>query len=244
VRAPHNVQLQVLADLGLVGLGLFAGVIVAGFAVARGALRRLAEGERAAAVALAVLPAAWLVHSLADYDLDFLAVTAPALFSLGVLGSVGRPATRVRQPFWAVAAVAVVAVAVASLASPRLAGRELERSTASLERGDYSTALHDAKRAGSLDPFSLDPVFARAAVGVVRRDPSAALAAYADAVDLQPENPTSWLALGEYEFFLGRLCDAYRDLNNAYTLDPNGAEWTKGGELDRARDYVNAGRCS
>ena len=28
-----------------------------------------------------------------------------------------------------------------------------------------------------------------------------------------------------------------------YTRDPNGNQWRPGSELDRARDYVNAGRC-
>ena len=39
------------------------------------------------------------------------------------------------------------------------------------------------------------------------------------------------------------MCTAYELLNNAYTLDPSGNQWVPGGELDLARDAVNAGAC-
>ena len=61
---------------------------------------------------------------------------------------------------------------------------------------------------------------------------------------LQPKNPESWLQLGLYEFDIGDRCGAYRDLNEAFTLDPAGKQWTRGGPLDLARDWVNAGNCS
>ncbi len=40
------------------------------------------------------------------------------------------------------------------------------------------------------------------------------------------------------------LCAAYRFLNDAYTLDPKGNQWTKGSPLDVARDAVNEGGCA
>ena len=64
------------------------------------------------------------------------------------------------------------------------------------------------------------------------------------AVELQPENPETWYALGIYEFQVrGNMCAAYEFLNNAYTLDPAGSQWVRGGELDIARDAVNKGAC-
>ena len=70
-----------------------------------------------------------------------------------------------------------------------------------------------------------------------------ALAALRRATRLQPDNSRTWEELGRYEFSRGDLCSAYRDLNEAYTRDPNGSQWRPGGELDRARAHVNAGRC-
>jgi hypothetical protein len=40
------------------------------------------------------------------------------------------------------------------------------------------------------------------------------------------------------------LCAAYRYLNNAYTLDPKGNQWTRGSPLDVARDAVNEAGCA
>jgi O-Antigen ligase len=243
VSQPHSVPLQGLSDGGIVGLALFVAAVAAGVAVAVAALRRLGGEERAAATALAVLPAAWLLHGLADYDLDFLATTAPPLFALGVLGSAGRAWHVVRRPAWVVAVVAVALAVIASLAAPPLADRGVAASTRALERRDFGRAVDLAQRARSLDPFALEPIRALAFARELQGDRAGALAAYRDGVDAQPDNPRSWELLGRYEFSLGDLCSAYRDLNEAYTRDPNGSQWSRGSELDRARDYVNAGRC-
>jgi hypothetical protein len=243
VSEPHSVPLQALSDGGLVGIALFVGAVAAGVAVAVAALRRLGGDERAAAAALAVLPAAWLLHGLADYDLDFLATTAPPLFALGVLGAAGRLWRIVRRPGWVLAVVAVGLAVLASLAAPPLAQRGVDASTRALERRDFAAAVDLAKRARSLNPFALEPIRALAFARELEGDRAGALAAYREGVDAQPENPRSWELLGRYEFSQGDLCAAYRDLNEAYTRDPNGSQWRPGSELDRARAYVNAGRC-
>ena len=77
-----------------------------------------------------------------------------------------------------------------------------------------------------------------------RRAFDAARRTYADAVRLQPENPESWLELGLFEESRDDLCQAYVHLNRAYTLDPAGTQWVEGGPLDRARAYVDDGKCS
>jgi hypothetical protein len=68
---------------------------------------------------------------------------------------------------------------------------------------------------------------------------------YIRAVELQPDNPVTWYTLGVFEFDVRKnLCAAYRFLNNAYTLDPKGNQWTRGGPLDVARKAVNEGGCA
>ena len=89
----------------------------------------------------------------------------------------------------------------------------------------------------------MEPIFARALLEERRGDEEAALAAYLEATRLQPENPEAWLALGLFEFDSGYRCSAYVHLNEAFTLDPAGKQWTKDGELDQARAWVNAGNC-
>ena len=106
-----------------------------------------------------------------------------------------------------------------------------------------SSGARCCRRARSLDPLSLAPLFARARVEEDARDEEAALAAYRRAAALQPDNPVSWYELGLYEFHLGDRCSAYVHLNRAYTLDPAGTQWTPGSELDQARAWVNDGNC-
>jgi hypothetical protein len=245
VLQPHSVPLQLLSDLGIVGLALGLGF---GACVAVGvvsALRRLDGSEREAAVALACVPVVFGVHALVDYDLDFLAVTAPALVACGALLGAARPVARAGGPFLTAAAVVAVAAAAAVvLVSPALAERDVDRSTRLLDEGRLTAAANAADRARSLDPLALDPVYAAAAAADRAGNTDLARALYRKATDMQPENPEPWIALGLYELAARQdMCSAYAALNAAYTLDPNGRQWVPGGPLDQSRDAVNAGAC-
>ena len=243
VTQPHSVPFQFLAGMGLVGVALFAALVVAAAAAALGALRRAEGSERDAAAALAVALALWLLHALVDYDWDFVAVTGPVLFAAGVLAASGRPPRLAAMPLAAVGAGALAVAAVFSVLTPWLAGRELRSVSAALDRGDVAAAVAAANRARDLDPLSLEPLFALGLVEERRNDVGAALAAYFEATRSQPENPEAWLQLGLFEFDQGDRCSAYTHLNEAYTLDPVGRQWVEGGPLDVARDWVNAGNC-
>jgi hypothetical protein len=243
VTQPHSVPLQLLSGTGLVGLGLaLVAAVSLGIACAR-SLRRLDGGEVAAARAIVVLPVVWALHALVDYNLEFLAVTAPALVATGALVAAGRPAAR--PPAWpaAAAAGALALVLVASLASPALSSRAVDRSTRALDDGRPDDAAADARRAQALNPLSLEPVYARARVAERAGDLDRAEAFYADATERQPQNPESWYFLGLFRLDRGELCGAYFALNEAYTRDPKSRRWVAGGPLDVAKDAVNAGAC-
>ena len=244
VSQPHSVPLQFLAGTGLVGLALFLALVAAAGVAAIRALRRLDGIERDAAAALAVALALWLVHALVDYDWDFVAVTGTALFAAGVLAAAGLPVRRAPGLLAAAGAAALALAAIVSVATPWLAERELRQVNVALDRGDLDAAANAVERARSLDPLSLEPVFAAARVAEQRRREVAALEAYREATRLQPKNPESWLQLGLYEFDIGDRCAAYRHLNEAYTLDPAGKQWTPGGPLVVSLAWVNAGNCS
>ena len=247
VRQPHSVPIRQLADGGVVGLGLFLVLVAAGAAVCICSLRRAAGAERAAAVALVSAPAAYLVHALVDYEWDFLATTGLVLVTLGVLASAGR-GLGVRAGGRPVAlTVGVVALALAvlvSFAAPSISERGVRASTRLLIDGDLERAREQAEWAHSWNPLAVEPLVALARVEQRDGNVAEAQRRYIDAVELQPENPEPWYALGIFELEVrDDACSAYRFLNEAYTRDPAGRQWFPGGPLDIARDEVNAGAC-
>lgn len=241
VSQPHSVPLQLLADTGLVGLALgaaFAGGL--GVAVAR-CRRRLRGDERAAAIGLLALPAAYAMHALVDLDLDFLALTGPALLVAWLLAGAGRPSMTPPRGWFPAAAAGVSALAlVAVLAAPDLAGRAVDAAYRSLDQGDVATARERAQAARELDPLSPEPLWALAEVATSAGDEHSAIAYLSEATRLQPRNPDTWYQLGlAYQLGLGDQCRAYYALNQAWTLDPRSSLWVEGGALDVARAAVD-----
>jgi tetratricopeptide (TPR) repeat protein len=207
----------------------------------RAAVRRLEPGERAAAVGLVGLPLAFGLHALLDYDLDFLAVAAPAaLVSAALLGA-GRPVVVVRsRALVAASAVAGALAAVWVLAAPALSSRAVDRAYRQADAGHLGAAASSARRAQSLNPLSPEPLYARATVASLAGDNAAAERFYEQATRLQPENPDTWYELGLFrQLALGNQCGAYFALNAAYTLDPKSSLFAPGGALDIARAAVN-----
>jgi tetratricopeptide (TPR) repeat protein len=219
---PHNLALQFLAETGLVGFLLAAGAGTAATVGGVRALRRLDGADRAAASALAVVTVTYLGHALIDYDWDFVGVTSPVFLVLGVLLAAGRPSARPREPLLATGVVLVGATIVASLAAPWLAEREVASAYAAIERGRVSEAVDHGRQARSLNPLSVDALFAEAAAEEARGDDRAALDRYIKAVELQPHNPRTWFELGRFELDLGDLDAAIRDLTRSSQIDPWG----------------------
>jgi tetratricopeptide (TPR) repeat protein len=220
VTEPHNLALQFLAETGVIGFLLAAGTAAAALWGAWLALGRLEGEQRAAAAALGLVLPTYLLHALADYDWDFVAVSAPFFFVAGLLLAAGRrPSTVARHRVGAVAAVLVTWAALYSLLAPRLAERKVDDAYAALD--NPSEAVDDARDAHSLNPLSIDPLLAWAAAEEAEGRTERALELYVQAVELQPLNPDAWFELGRFE--LEALDDrerARRDLSRALELDP------------------------
>ena len=241
VAEPHSVPMQLLADGGLIALALGIAFVVALALGLRATLARLCGDERAAAAGLLALPLAFALHSLIDYDLDFLAVSAPtALVTAALLGA-GRPAAVARSRL-VVTGCAVVAGAVAVwvLAAPALSSRAVDRAYRQADAGMLTAAAASARRAQSLNPLSPEPLYARATVASRQGDNRAAERFFEQATELQPQNPDTWYQLGVFrQIALGNQCLAYFALNAAYTLDPRSSLFPPNGPLDVARAAVN-----
>jgi hypothetical protein len=237
---PHNLPLQFLSELGVIGLALFALVLVsAGFVVAC-AVRRLRGAERSAAVALAAICAAYLAHAVVEFDWEYVALTGPVVLVVASLAAAGREAHR-RAPrrLLAIAAVVVVVVALYSVATPWAADRRLNDAADLLSANRYSASADAAKDAHTLNPLSAEALIAwgdaENALALhaldANRDDDArayaeqALRRYRQATDLQPENPLTWLALGRFQLeTLGQKEAAQASLERAVALDPRSEE--------------------
>jgi hypothetical protein len=222
VTEPHNVPLQFLSETGVVGLLLALGSLAA---AALGVVRRvrgLAGDERAAAFALVVGVGAYLLHSIVDFDWDFIAVSAPFLVTVGILLG-GRPVAGERRVALA-PLPAVVALAVAlSLLTPWFAQRDTDSALAALEAGRPGLAASRARDAHTLNPLALDPLLVQAGaleqLGLFTR----AREVYVRAVELQPLNWRGWYELGRFEAGVGNYRGAVGPLRRAVFLDPYGS---------------------
>jgi len=213
---PHNLPVQVLAELGLVGLVLLA---LACFTLVRGSVGR--SGHE---LALGLLLPAFLVHSLVDVDWDFAAVAVPAFVAAGALA--GGPATRRLRGFALLPATGVALVVLGSLVSPWLARRWIEHATFAAP----GRAIALADRAHALDPFLVEPYWVKADALDTRGRTRAAFAEYVAAVRRQPKNPQTWLFAGEYAMRVGCPYAAWQHLERYTELDqksngPGGDEY-------------------
>ena len=151
---PHNLPVQVLAELGLIGLVL---LVVACVMLLRGSFRR--SGHE---LALALLLPAFLVHSLVDVDWDFAAVAAPAFVAAGAL--VGGPAVRRLRGFSLLPALGV------GLDRARLARLAVARAALGDRGGGCSPRRPERARDHACEPRArARPVPARAVLGEGRR---------------------------------------------------------------------------
>ena len=230
---PHDFALQALGETGIVGFALFAAAVVLAAIAVR---RRLADS---AALALAVCLLAYLGNILIDIGWDYVAVSAPAFLSLGVLlAEPGTTAAR-RESVWALGAVALGVTACLSLAAPAVARHKVDEAIATEDP-------RVAAQAHSWNPLAVDPLLTEAALENFDGHPLKALRLYRQATDTQPENPQAWVERGLFELDSREdPCSAYRSLSRAYALDRyNRAVALDGGPLDVARARAKRRNCA
>src|SRR5439155_5911216 len=130
-----------------------------------------------------------------------------------------------------VPAAAVAAGIVCSMVLPWLAARQVDASLSATIRGDLGAAIAHARQANDLNPFAIEPLQRWAFAEALRGRKSRAVRLYERAAVLQPSNAAGWFELGSYELRVGRLRRAWRDLNWAYGLDPQGDPGAPDGPL-------------
>ncbi len=227
VTQAHSVPLQLLSETGIIGLGLFLGAL-AGLGLA--ALRRVkttAPGrEQGLGVAAVAAVMAWGVHGLYDWDWNIPGVTLPALLLLGVLaGGSGQARRRVGPPGGVlVAAALVLSLVAASALLPAWAEEKSSRAQVAVQSSSDTEQLRDAAAeadlAARLDPVSIKPLLASAAIARRRERPLEARDFLLEAVDRQPESVSAWLNLAAASFALADRAGFERAALRALALDP------------------------
>jgi hypothetical protein len=137
------------------------------------------------------------------------------------LRRLGEAASKRPERLVAAAAVLTVAVLCSWVAwLPAQTARASDEAQALADRGELRAAADAALRARESGPYSVDPLFARAAVLEANRQPDAAYRTYQRAALEHPRDPATWIELARYELELGLPQRAQMTLGRGLETDP------------------------
>lgn len=248
----HGYVVQVLADRGILGMGLsLAALIALGFAIAmatglrrKGREERVTTPERIGLLTLTAMIVVFGVHSFVDWTWFIPGVTIPVLLAGGWLAGRGplelppRAPTRLLQRLRAglqsrarvFAAVGAIGLAGAAAWAAWQPQRSLDATNSALDKlaadpPQIGTARELARNAQRRNPLAVDPYFTQAAIERKAGNPAGAQRALEAAVRLQPANPVTWTSLAEFQ--LHELKDpaaTKKTLSAALYLDPKSVQ--------------------
>ena len=237
IEQPHSVELQVLSELGVVGVLLLAGFIGGiGWGISR---MRPAAGRSPLSRALMVggvgVIGAWLAQASVDWMHLLPGLTAIAIAAIAVVvrpqspQTVGAVSRRSRfgraltsRPALALGASAVLVtlvVAGASLSRQGLA--DIYRTRAQHELDAHPVAaITDANRSLGIDSDAVETYYTKAAALARFDQATAAQAVLRQALEHEPNNFVTWTLLGDIALRERRMGAAKRDYARAHELNP------------------------
>jgi tetratricopeptide (TPR) repeat protein len=191
VRDAHNLYLEVLAELGPIGLALLGLALAVPFVPA---VRARGHPLVPAAVAAYV---AFLVHAAVDWDWELTAVTlvalavGVALLAAGDADEPARPLGLTTRAVGAGAAIALSAVAFVGL----VGASALAESERALDKGRYEKADSEARKASRWWRWSSEPWRVLGDTQAAAGDLPAARASYRKAIDKDGRDWLLWYRL-------------------------------------------------
>jgi hypothetical protein len=215
-RDAHNLYLEVLAEMGPVGLALLA--IALGTPLV--AAVRLRRRPLAAAVAGAYV--AYLLHAAIDWDWEMAGLTITALLcgcALVVAARPERPGRTLTAPL-RVASLALVVPLVAFAFVLQVGNSTLEAATRAADRGETARAEAQARRAKTWLPWSFQPWQILGEAQLAHGDLGAARRSLRVALAKDSQNWALWLELAEASKGRARQ----RALDRASRLAPRSTE--------------------
>ena len=225
IRQPHSIELQALAELGVIGaaaLALFLAAVLFGFARRARAARSNLQ-DRGLAVAAGGAFLVWLVHTSVDWLHLIPGVTGLALASAAVLvGPWRKPAaeraTAVRRAV--VLACAVVIVFGAALVGRSALAEKYRSDAQDLIQTAPARAIAKTDDSLALDDEALDTYYAKAAAYARLDDYGRARSTLMEATRREPHDFVTWGLLGDLAVRRGALADARRAYAEAARLNP------------------------
>ena len=224
IRQPHSIELQTLAEMGLVGmaaLALFVFAVLAGF-VRRSARARMDPGAATIAVGAGGLFVFWLIHTSVDWLHLIPGATGLALCAAACLVGPWRESARIDVRSWAVIAVVsgfLVLGGAVLIGRATLADYYRAEAQESLDP-DPQAALAEANRSLALDDEALAAYYVKAAAQARLGRYEPARAALIEATRREPRDFVSWALLGDLAVRRGDFRQARSDYGRAARLNP------------------------
>jgi O-antigen ligase len=175
ILQPHSIELELLSELGAVGLAAFLAFVVLAY---RGIARSPQSVGGVAAGVISVV----LIQASYDWTWSFPGLIVPALLMVGAAGVGGAR----RRAVPAAAIIALLVVSGAAIAAPYLAHRQVDAARA-LQAVDPGAALSHARAAAKLDPWDEEAVSMEAAIAASVGKFALAAREYHDAAALARE---------------------------------------------------------
>ena len=132
------------------------------------------------------MSAYWLVHSSVDWFFDYAAITLPTMFALGVAAGPSLHERVGEVSPWGRRALGAVLVLVAVTMVPLFFSASYTNHALRTSGSDLSGAYRDLDRAADLNPWSSQPLAAKASIAGAAGDEPTALRAINDAIDRTP----------------------------------------------------------
>ena len=231
VQNAHSLFLESLAELGLLGFLLISGFLAT--AAVAGTIRVGYVRDGAASAALAVL-AAGLVSAAFDFVWELPAVFAPVVIVAALLTTNALTPRLLNAPPPPPAPPRRSGAGLALAAATLLAGwgsiiasgwivlteRELDRSDAAANRGEYRVAIEEAQDAVDLMPWAAAPRVELGLAYQVAGDLTSARRALREGVERAEEDWRYWRSLALVDLAAGNLDDACREIERTRELNP------------------------
>jgi O-Antigen ligase len=236
VQDAHTLYLETLAELGLVGFALLAGMFAAGVASIGRRVFRVRGEERRTTAALAGSFAAFLMAAGIDWLWEVPAVTAVAFVLLGLLvgpataiaprprlqelPSAPRQVAARQRLALGVAALAFGWLLICAQALPLLTELKIGDSQAAVDSGDPGAALSAARAAHALEPWAASPYLQLALVEEETGSIPAALVSIKSAISRDSMDWQLWLIAARLQVKSGQLQAAKASIERALALNP------------------------